>query len=274
MKTPVAPIPLDIETFKDYRKRSKILIISALVAVVVVGVKALFEIINFEPLGYTSLYSTIITGGFFVLGFILSATIADYKESEKFPSDFSAIVENMYEDALGIRANYPDFDLEAFRESLINIMKCTKEDLVNVNRTARHEVHDLSDFFAQMEKAGVPPNFITKLKQEQGQLIRMLFRVYYIQSIKFIPSAFLLARMIVLSIITLLLLTNLEPTTASLGLSGIITFLTVYVLRLIKTISTPFHRRGTTKDDVSLYLIDRAIAHMEREAQDESLFST
>jgi len=270
MKTPVAPIPIDMDVFKDYRKRSKILIVSAVVASGVVALKGLLEILNFEPLGYTSLYSTIITGGFFVLGFILSATIADYKESEKFPSEFSAIVENMYEDALGISANYPEFDINSFREALIDIMKSAKRDLVDVNRTARHEVHELSDYFAQMEKAGVPPNFITKLKQEQGQLIRMLFRVYYIQSISFIPSAFLLARMIVLSIIGLLLLTNLEPTTASLGLSGIITFLTVYVLRLIKTISTPFHRRGTTKDDVSLYLIDRAVDHMEREAEEVS----
>ena len=88
---PLDIIPLDLETFHDYRKRSTILIYALAAGTVVVALKALLEYLNWEPIGYSSLYSTIITGGFFVIGFILSATIADYKESERFPSDFAAI---------------------------------------------------------------------------------------------------------------------------------------------------------------------------------------
>lgn len=266
---PLDIIPLDLETFHDYRKRSTILIYALAAGTVVVALKALLEYLNWEPIGYSSLYSTIITGGFFVIGFILSATIADYKESERFPSDFAAIVENMYEDAYATSRNYPQFNIDDFRSALIEILHSTKGDLVSAHRKARHEVHDLNDFFVKMEDAGVPPNFITKLKQEQGQLNRMLFRAYYIQTIKFIPSAFILARVIVLSVIGLLLLTNLEPPSASLWLTAVITFIMVYVLRLIKIISTPFHVRGATKDDVSLFLIDRAVEHMERESPQE-----
>lgn len=230
----------------------------------IVVVKFALHALGWEVIGSSSLYATIITGGFFVLGFTLSATIADYKEAEKFPAEFSAIVENIYEDVQSIAINYPNFEVKGFYKQLKVIMETIKEDLVTVSRDAHHEVHELSPYFAAMEKAKVPPNFIAKLKTEQGQLIRMLFRAYYIQTIQFIPSAIVLARVIVVTIIGLLLFTNIEPPSASLWLTGVITFILIYLMRLIKTISVPFHPSGTTQDDVSLFLIDRAIDHLKR----------
>ncbi len=252
--------------FQDYRKRSRIFIVSILSTAVIVVAKYLLNMYQLEPIGFSALYSTLIAGGFFVIGFIMSATIADYKESEKFPSEFCAVVENIYEDSLGISHNYPDFDIDKFRLCLIDILKSTKKDLVEAQRVARHDVHMISEYFTKMEDAGVPPNFITKLKQEQGNLIRMLFRAYYIQTIKFIPSASVLAKSIVVSLIGLLLLTDIDPPSSSIWLTGVISYLFIYMLMLISVIGTPFHARGATRDDVSLFLFDRAIEHMEREA--------
>lgn len=248
----------------DYRRRNRILATAAAAALVIVIAKAGLHYLGWEPIGSSTLYATIITGGFFVLGFILSATISDYKEAEKLPAEFSAIIENMYEDVQSIHANYAGIDAKGFSRQLAKIMETMKEDLVTVSREAHHEVHKLSAYFADMERTKVPPNFIAKLKAEQGQLIRMLFRAYYIQTIQFIPSAIILAKVIVVVIIGLLLLTNIEPPSASLWLSGVITFIFIYIIRLIKTISVPFHPSGTTQDDVSLFLIDRAINHLKK----------
>ena len=44
-----------------------------------------------------------------------------------------------------------------------------------------------------MEQGNVPPNFIVKLKQQQTVLLRHRHRVDYIQRIRFIPSASILA---------------------------------------------------------------------------------
>jgi hypothetical protein len=115
-----------------------------------------------------------------------------------------------------------------------------------------------------MEKADVPANFIVKLKQQQALLVRNLFRVNYIQRITFLPSAIILAWSIVVLAIGLLLLTEIEPFVGGMVLSGVITFILVYVLLLIRIIGTPFHSEGKTKDDVSLFLLERTIDHLRR----------
>lgn len=244
-------------------RRWKILFFSLLASAVIVIAKAIFHWFGWDLIGYSPLYATIITGGFFVLGFILSATIADYKEAEKLPAEFSAIIENMYEDGLGISVNYKAFKIDKYQKQLLKILKTLRGDIIHVTRETHHEVHQLNERFTAMERAKVPPNFITKLKQEQGQLIKLLFRTYYIQTIQFIPSAIVLARAITASVIVLLLFSRIEPASASLWLTAVISFVFIYLNKLIQIISVPFQPEGSTQDDVSLFLIDRAIAHLE-----------
>ena len=232
----------------------------------IVSLKYLFHQLNIEVIEQTSLHNSVISSVIFVIGFLLSATIADYKESEKIPAEFASTVENMYEDAESIHATYPKFDLDLFRKNLIDVLGSFR-DGTRVNRGgARREINELNDTFTEMEKAGVPANFIVKLKQQQAQLLRSLFRVNYIQKIKFIPSAFILARSIVVLIIVVLLLTNIDPFYGGLALTGTISFILLYMIILIQTISTPFHAKGKTQDDVSLFLLRETTTHLRSQA--------
>ncbi|MCY1541828.1 hypothetical protein D9M68_775310 [compost metagenome] len=200
---------------------------------------------------------------------MLSATIADYKESEKIPAEFASTVENMYEDGESIHGTYPKFDLELFRKNLIDILGSFR-DGARVNRGgARREINELNETFTQMEKAGVPANFIVKLKQQQAQLLRSLFRVNYIQKIKFIPSAFILARSIVVLIVVVLLLTNIDPFYGGLVLTGAISFILLYMIILIQTVSIPFHAKGLTQDDVSLFLLRETATYLRSRAPEK-----
>ena len=241
----------------------RIFLIAVAVTTVVVAVKYWLHYLGWEPIEQSSLHNSIISSVIFVIGFVLSATIADYKESERIPAQFASVVENMYEDAREIQKTYPKFDLELFRRNLVEILGSFREG-TRINRTgARREIHDLNETFGEMERAGVPANFIVKLKQQQAQLLRSMHRVNYIQKIKFIPSAFLLVRCIVMLVIGLLLLTNIDPFYGSLVIVGLITFILVYMLILIQIISTPFHTEGETQDDVSLFLLREAGQHLK-----------
>lgn len=243
--------------------RGRIFLIALIVTAVVVAGKYLLHLIGFEPIEQSSLHNSVISSVIFVVGFVLSATIADYKESERIPAEFASVVENMYEDAREIKKAYPKFDLELLRQNLIDILHSFREG-TRVNRTgARREIHELNVTFGEMERAGVPANFIVKLKAQQSQLLRSMFRVNYIQKIKFIPSAFFLVRSIVVLVVALLLLTNVDPFYGSLVIVGIITFIMTYMLMLIQVISTPFHPEGTTRDDVSLFLLREAGEHLK-----------
>ncbi len=215
-----------------------------------------------EILTLGSLHTGVVTGTFFVLGFLLSTTIADYKESERVPSEFSSILENMYEDAESAHATYPKFNLSKFRETLSKVAGSFADGIRNKKHTARFDIHNLNKTFVEMEKAGVPPNYIVKLKQQQAQLLKILFRVTYIQRITFIPSASILAMSIIPITISFILLTEIEPVTGGIIITAVISFILVYMLRLIQVISTPFQRAGKTQDDVSLFLIDDTAKHL------------
>ena len=64
------------------------------------------------------------------------------------------------------------------------------------------------------------------------------------------------------ALIILLMITDIDPFYAGLAIVGTITFTLVYMLILIKVISTPFHKAGKTRDDVSLFLINDAAEYL------------
>lgn len=253
-----------MNSLRNYR----IFAISLIVAALVIVAKYILHYFELEPIEMGSLHGSVISGVVFVIGFLLSATIADYKESERIPADIASTLEGMYEDSLSIEQNYPKFKADNYRERLHAIARGYLVDLRSRSRKSvtRTELHNLNALHAQMESAGVPANFIVKLKQQQTLLLRHLFRVNYIQRIVFLPSANILAWSIVVLAAVLLLMTNMEPFVAGVVISGAIMFILAYVLQLIIVIRTPFHAEGKTRDDVSMFLIERARDHLSDRA--------
>jgi hypothetical protein len=233
-------------------------------ALFLVTLKYLFHALGWEVIEQSSLHNGVISSVTFVIGFLLSATIADYKESERIPSEFSSTIEDMYDDATAIHQNYPVFDLDGFRRQLRKVALGFGKEVRKGSHNASQDIRDLAPFFAAMEQGKVPPNFVVKLKQQSTTLLRNRQRVNYIQRIKFIPSATILARSIVLMTLALLLFTNIDPFYGGLSIVGIICFILTYILILINVISTPFHAAGRTQDDVSLYLVKNTAEYLSR----------
>lgn len=241
----------------------RILLIALISALLIVAVKYCFHLLAWEPIEQSSLHNGVLSSATFVIGFLLAATIADYKESERIPAEFAANIEDMYSDAEIIHETYPDFDLEGFRAQLQEIAYTFDNDVRMVSRGVSTKIRPLNAYFGEMEKAGVPPNFVVKLKQQQVLLLRHRKRITYIQQIKFIPSAGILSESIVVLVITLLIFTNVDPFAGSLAIIGIISYVLIYMMLLIRVISTPFHLAGKTRDDVSMFLIDSAVAFLK-----------
>lgn len=245
-------------------RQARIFLIALGVTVLVVLGKYLLHYVGLEPIQQTSLHNSVISSVIFVIGFVLSATIADYKESEKIPALFASTIENMYEDAREIKKTYPNFDLALFRKELMDVLANFRDGTRVLRKGVRRDIDELDDIFTQMEAAGVPANFIVKLKQQQALLLNHMFRVNYIQRIKFIPSAFVLVQSIVVLVIGLLALTNIDPFYGGLAITGLLTFVLVFMLLLIRVISVPFHAKGATRDDVSLFLLDETREHLHQ----------
>lgn len=242
----------------------RIFIITVIITAVIIAAKYVLHSFGLELIVLGSLHGSVISGVIFVIGFILSATISDYKEAERIPAEIASTIEDMNEDVISIHQNYPEFDLAGYQKQLKMVAKSLAGDLrSSKSDAAKTELYALGRLHAAMEKSGVPANFIVKLKQQQASLTRHLFRVNYIQKITFIPSSIILAWSIVSIAIALLVFTEVEPFVGGVVITGAISFIMVYVLQLITVIKTPYHDEGKTKDDVSLFLIDRTIDHLE-----------
>lgn len=246
--------------WRNYR----LLWISLAVAMPIVGVKFLLHMLGWEIVTLSTLHGSVLTGAFFVLGFILSATIADYKESEKIPAEIASAVHNMYDDAVSIHDQYPKFSMTGFTRKLHRIAASVGEDMRNRSYDTQEDISALSEEFLAMERAGVPANFIVKLKQQQAQLSRVLLRVAYIQRIRFVPSAMILARCVTALSLLLIMITEIEPFYGGLAVVAIIAVIFAYVLQLIELISVPFHPEGKTRDDVSMFLVEHVRRRLEK----------
>lgn len=249
----------------------RIFIISLVLTLLLLGIKYILHAFGWEIIPLDRLHSTVISGIIFVIGFILSATIRDYKEAERIPSEAAAALENISEDIKSIKANYPKFDLNEYQTQLRKVAKSLSADLRNSkSHTARMQLHELNRLNGKMEKAGVPANFIVKIKQQEASLTRHLYRVNYIQRINFIPSASILAWSIITIGISLLILTEMDSTLGSMIVTGSLIFILLYVSNLIQVIKTPFQDEGKTKDDVSLFLLEQTVRHLNENISKKS----
>lgn len=253
---------------KEVRRKlglPRIFFVSLLLTFIIISIKFCLHKLHLEVIEQTSIHNGVISSVVFVIGFILSATIADYKESEKIPSEFASTIQDIYDDSEAIHKAYSNFDLKLLHKSLISISKSFRSGTRSNRSQLRRDIGELHKIFMQMEKAGVPPNFVVKLKQQQSQLLKNLYRVNYIQRISFIPSAFFLARAMIFILLGILLLTNINPFYGGLVITSSIAFILIYMILLIRKISVPFQEKGETKDDVSLFLIRETTEYLNKQ---------
>jgi hypothetical protein len=204
-----------------------------------------------------------VAGGIFVIGLLVAGTLADYKEAERMPAEIMAALENIHEDGVSIQQIYQDFDMTRLRQRLAALIGAVLYDLgANGSRRGLTAVNELSASFVEMERIDVPANYIVRLRNEQGLIRKLLFRIYQIQRTDFLPSAYVLIQTIVALIIGALVFTQLDPIVASIVVLIFIAYFFIYLLRLLKILDTPFRVKESTMDDVSLFLLKEFAARM------------
>ncbi len=241
-------------------KKIRLGIQTAIAVVLLIAIKFILHAIGLEFLAVNTLFSSAIGGVVFIVGFLLAGIIADYKEAEKVPAELRASIESIIEEGRVFKTIKDEFDREKLNSN-------AREIIQNLFRGLSHEsdhkdlkpclilIDTLSNSFLEMEKLGMPPNYVTRLKTEQGNLRRIVLRIYHIQQTQFIPSAHFLAMSLISLVILLMLFVKTENSPESAVLFGVISYLFIYVARLIQIIEKPFREGDQSQDDVSLFLL-------------------
>jgi hypothetical protein len=244
--------------------RYRLLIETALIMAAIVGAKFAVEMAGLEFITPSLLYTSIIAGGVFILSVILSGLISDFKESEKLPMEIATAAENIYDDALAIEMSRPELDLEKLRRLLVEALESTLTEVRTGNpEQALKAINALSECFFEMEKLGVIANYIVRLRQEQSAMKKAVLRIHHIQRIQFLPSAHIFAQTTVYLIVGLLVFTRLEPQRDGLILIAFVTYLFVFLIKLIRLIETPFEAGRKSSDEISLMLLRETMQRLE-----------
>ena len=92
-----------------------------------------------------------------------------------------------------------------------------------------------------------------RLKTEQSNLRRTLIRINTIRETSFVSTGYLLADLITFLLCVGLVLTFVDPFYESLFFAGVISYLMIFLLMLIRDLDNPFgYYEGSSSADVTL----------------------
>ncbi len=225
--------------------------------VLVVGIlKFITHRFGLEVLELNALFTSLVAGTIFLIGFLISGVLADYKESEKIPGDLAGSLRNLFDDTYTI---YKGKNSEAAKQ-LIDYQKILitslKDWFYRKERTQSilKKISQMNDFFIELDKEGIQANYIIKMKNEQNYIRKLILRIDTIRDTEFVGSAYAIVEAMGFLTVFGLLIIKIEPFYASLFLTVLISFLISYMFLLIKDLDNPFDFsvKGETGTEISL----------------------
>lgn len=243
------------------RKKFRLFFLVGTIVVLLGALKGAVHYFGFEILELTRLLTSGIGGAIFIIGFLLSSILADYKEAERIPADIRSSIEAIDGDLESFAVINPDFDLRGSRTVLIGMIEKLRAGLDHTNGHKNlppvlEEIGKLTPILGRLEGMGMAANFVVRLRTLQDSIRRSVLRIYQIQRVEFVPSVHVLVQTLVISIVFMMLLLKTEGDPASALMFGFITYMFVYALYLVRLLEQPFAKGHGSIDDVSFFLLD------------------
>jgi hypothetical protein len=248
------------------KNRYRLLLQASVIVGVVVGAKFLVHFLGWEIISINPLFSGIVAANVFLMGFLLNGVLSDFKESERYPGELGVCLENLAQEVRGIKLATPKADVGAFLGLLSQMSRDILGWFHKKHRTAEllEHVNELTPHIAAMEQ-WTQATLVARLKQEQGNLRRLLVRIHTIRETSFIASGYLLADLVTGFLCIGLVLAKIEPFYESMFYVSVIAYLMVYLLMLIRDLDNPFgYYERCSGEDVSLKPLEDAADRLAR----------
>jgi len=135
---------------------------------IVIVLKLIAHWFGWEIISLNPLFSGIVAANVFLMGFLLTGVLTDYKESERLPGELAASIESITEETL---ATYKSKNASVCKECLTYLYQLTVSIKIwfykkERTRDIMEKLSGLSDFFVAFEPL-TQATFIARLKQEQ-----------------------------------------------------------------------------------------------------------
>jgi hypothetical protein len=234
------------------------------IVILIIGIKFLAHIAGFEFLTINNLFSGIIAANVFLMGFLLSGVLSDYKESEKIPGEIASSLNNIISELLYL---HDDKKIPKSYECLKYCEELSKSFLDWFHRRERTttlmaKTRNLNSLFATIEN-DTQANYIVRLKNEMSNLSKTIIRVDTIRDTNFISTGYQIAISITFLMCFGLVFSKIDPFYESLFFVGVISFLMIFLILLIHDLDNPFaYNKKYSAENVSLYPISRLLSEI------------
>jgi hypothetical protein len=204
--------------------------------------KLLSHKFGFEVMDLNALFTSLVAGTIFLIGFLISGVLSDYKESEKIPNELTASIKSLSDDAYTI---WKSKNSQTARE-LIDFQKTFLDSLMmwfykkERTKILLEKLSQMNDFFVELDKEGIIPAYIVKMKNEQNNIRKLILRIDTIRDTDFIGSAYAIVEAMGFLTGLGLIMIKIEPFYASLFVTLLVTFLISYMVFLIIDLDNPF----------------------------------
>ena len=247
---------------KFFRGNPRLLLQALPFAFAVIVLKWLYDASSAKHLELSPLLAGVIAAEVFIVGFMLSGTAADFKEAERLPGELAAGLETVADECLIVDAELQLPEARQCMAQLVEIGQSVHSWLLHNNgfdevMADLRALNPLFIVFAPKIQAG----FTTRLKSEQATMRRLVLRMDTIRRTSYVSAGYLIAEITAVMILALLLITKIGEVTSTALVVGVITYLLVYVLALIRDLDNPFEypngKPGAA--DVHLEVLDDSV---------------
>jgi hypothetical protein len=210
---------------------------------------------GFEIISLNALFTSIVAATTFLIGFLITGVISDYKESEKIPGEMASSLETLYNEAQIIVINKKAKEAEEFINYHSSFMDSLNNWFYKKEKTlaVMEALSGMNEHFAKLESFA-QATFINRMKQEQANIGKLITRIHTIRETGFVASAYAIVEALAFFLIGGMIVLKLEPFYEAIFFVTIVSFLVLYMIFLIKDLDNPFDyaEYGENGTEVSL----------------------
>ncbi|MCX6736435.1 MAG: hypothetical protein NTZ13_05125 [Candidatus Parcubacteria bacterium] len=214
---------------------------------VIIFLKFCVHSYGYEFLTLNSLFTAIISANIFLIGFLISGTLVDYKESEKLPGDLSSSLEAMADEGIIIWKNKKSQESKDYLLKISQFNKALIDWFYKKEHTdtLMEKLRSFNEDFLAFENQ-TQANFIVRMKQEQNSIRKMINRIHTIRETSFLGTGYAIAEIITFILVIGLIFIKMDPFYESIFFISFVSFILIYMIYFIKDLDNPF---GYTEED-------------------------
>ena len=224
-------------------------------ALLIIVLKFIAHALHLEYLSLIALFTAVVSADIFLLGFLISGVLSDFKDAEGLPGEMAACLESLLDECAIMHLEKKSAKVRACHAHIVRLID--QLDGWFFRRVSSKEVFDdltgLNHHIARLEEHA-PVDFLARMKGDQSEIRHMVIRIHTIRDVPFSQSAYAISEIITGLLLIGLVVIQITPFVDGVAFAGFVSFVLVYMNILIRHLDHPFdytHRHEET-DQASL----------------------